>query len=168
MKHRIRVCAIVFNDKNELLLIKADTPESQYSWWSLPGGGVEREDDNLFQTAERETFEETGITIKTHNRIQYISEYYEGDRALFHIQIFVKADYISGTPHNRNLIGKGGDEKAIKKAAWISRQKTAELIVFPEFIHTDEFWHSTKDGIEYKGKSSGYYFHHTVLKEELK
>lgn len=57
MKHS-SVCVIIFNDS--ILLLK----RSGTDLWCLPGGKTEPNEEPL-QTAIRETFEETGITVNT-------------------------------------------------------------------------------------------------------
>lgn len=59
--------AIVFNNKNEILLAqrhyKNDPRNRYHGAWGFPGGGIEI-DEQPTKTAARETEEETGIKIK--------------------------------------------------------------------------------------------------------
>ena len=70
MKHRIRVATIIIND-NKILLVKHVHPETGYTWWVPPGGGIEEFDSSIFDCAKREAFEETNLTIEN-SRILYI------------------------------------------------------------------------------------------------
>lgn len=145
MQHRIRAAALVFSeDKKSLLLIKHVHPETSRTWWVPPGGGVEEMDDSIFHTAERETFEEAGITIKTTGTIRYIREFYEETRDILHLELFVDAEYIGGEATTENIFGKGPDEHFIKEAAWLTREQMRGLLIFPEIAHEDLFWEDKK------------------------
>jgi ADP-ribose pyrophosphatase YjhB (NUDIX family) len=55
--------AVVFNSSSQVLLAKRFGPNEKYhDMWNFPGGGIEF-GENPKDTAIRETFEETGITI---------------------------------------------------------------------------------------------------------
>ncbi|MFB4166877.1 NUDIX hydrolase [Virgibacillus sp. JSM 102003] len=71
---------IVYNERNEILLQKrGDSNE-----WGLPGGGMEL-GESLEETAKREIFEETGLTVEVEHLIgvysKYSVEYPNGDKA---------------------------------------------------------------------------------------
>jgi 8-oxo-dGTP pyrophosphatase MutT (NUDIX family) len=141
MRHRVRAAALVFSkDRKSLLVIKHVHPETKREWWVPPGGGLEIEDRDLFQTAERETFEEAGITIQTTGKIKYIREFHEVSRDILHLELFVEAEYVRGETTIENIHGKGEDEHFIKEAAWLTRDQMKELLVFPEIVHEDSFW----------------------------
>lgn len=57
-KHIVSAATIVFNDQQEILLIKGPR-----RGWEMPGGQVE-EGESLKEAAVRETKEETGIDIE--------------------------------------------------------------------------------------------------------
>jgi 8-oxo-dGTP pyrophosphatase MutT (NUDIX family) len=144
MRHRIRAAALIFSeDRKSILLIKHVHPETGRTWWVPPGGGVEKEDRDIFHTAERETFEEAGILIKTDRKIKYIREFYEENRDVLHLELFVPGEYISGEITIENIYGKGEDEYYIKEAAWLNREQIKDILVFPEIIQEDSFWKET-------------------------
>jgi 8-oxo-dGTP diphosphatase len=95
---RVAVGAMVFKD-NKVLLIRRAKPPAQ-GLWALPGGSVNL-GETLQQAAEREIFEETGITIMATKPVFTFDliEKDENNRVRFHyIIIDLLADYISGTP----------------------------------------------------------------------
>lgn len=63
----------MIRDEAVLLVHQSDEPDSDF--WVLPGGGLE-EGESLDQCAEREVFEETGMTVKA-ERLLYVEEFIE-------------------------------------------------------------------------------------------
>ncbi|SRR6266550_387162 len=59
MKDRVRVRALVVNEKDEILLVRSWFGHQR---WSLPGGGIRRAEQPAVAAA-REVFEETGVNI---------------------------------------------------------------------------------------------------------
>ncbi|MCL2038017.1 NUDIX hydrolase [Candidatus Saccharibacteria bacterium] len=62
--------ALIFNDKNELLILKRSEWKEQPKFSrqpDIPGGEIDEEDDNGRITAAREIFEETGIRARSHD-----------------------------------------------------------------------------------------------------
>src|SRR6056297_1281788 len=148
MQYRVRATAIIFSkDKQSLLLIKHVHPKTGEVWWVPPGGAVEKGDQNIFQTAERETFEESNLIIKTSKEIRYIREFYETSKGLLHLELFVPGEVISGDLSIKNIYGKGEDEHYIQEAAWLNQKEVQSLVVYPEIIKEDSFWEqSDPDG----------------------
>jgi len=75
MKHRIRVCGIARMGES-LALIEQINPDTQHRRWTLPGGGMEIRDDNVFRAVEREMFEETGLLVQA-GAIRFVSEHFD-------------------------------------------------------------------------------------------
>ena len=76
--HRIRASVIV-PDSDQVLLVEAHAPQSRPSvggmigrYWNFPGGGLEG-DESVFEGAERELHEETGLEIVA-ERVVYVQE----------------------------------------------------------------------------------------------
>ena len=64
----IGVCALIINEKNEVLLIERTDNDR----WSLPGGGLELR-EKVISGLKREVFEETGIEILDFELIGIVS-----------------------------------------------------------------------------------------------
>ncbi|KPB06273.1 NUDIX hydrolase [Bacillus sp. CHD6a] len=71
---------IVYNERNEILLQK----RGDRNEWGFPGGAMEL-GESIEETAKREIFEETGLTVEVEHLIgvysKYIEEYPNGDKA---------------------------------------------------------------------------------------
>ena len=117
---RVAVGAIVFKD-SQVLLVRRGKPPAQ-DLWAIPGGSVEI-CETLQRAAEREIFEETGITIRAQEPV-FTFDYIERDEfgcARFHYVIIdLAADYVRGEP-------LAGDDAA--EARWVSSQEIATLKV---------------------------------------
>ena len=115
---RVAVGAIVFKEKQVLLVRRGKPPARDL--WAIPGGSVEI-GETLQQAAEREIFEETGITIQALEPV-FTFDYIERDEfgcARFHYVIVdLTADYVRGEP-------RAGDDAA--DARWVSSQEMATL-----------------------------------------
>jgi len=116
----VAVGAIVFKDKQVLLVRRGKPPARDL--WAIPGGSVEI-CETLQRAAEREIFEETGITIQALEPV-FTFDYIERDEfgcARFHYVIVdLTADYVRGEP-------RAGDDAA--DARWVSSQEMAILKV---------------------------------------
>ena len=117
---RVAVGAIVFKD-NKVLLVRRGKPPAR-DLWAIPGGSVEV-CETLQRAAEREIFEETGITIHALEPV-FTFDYIERDEygfARFHYVIIdLTADYVRGDP-------RAGDDA--EEARWVSSQELATLKV---------------------------------------
>ena len=117
---RVAVGAIVFKN-NRVLLVRRGKPPAR-DLWAIPGGSVEV-CETLQRAAEREIFEETGITIQALEPV-FTFDYIERDEfgcARFHYVIIdLIADYVKGEP-------KAGDDAT--EARWVSSQELAGLKV---------------------------------------
>ena len=117
---RVAVGAIVFKD-NKVLLVRRGKPPA-LDLWAIPGGSVEI-CETLQRAAEREIFEETGITIQALEPV-FTFDYIERDEcgcARFHYVIIdLTAEYVGGEP-------RAGDDAA--EARWVSAQEIATLKV---------------------------------------
>ena len=117
---RVAVGAIVFKDL-KVLLVRRGKPPAE-GLWAIPGGRVEI-GESLPAAAEREIFEETGITINALKPVYTfdVIERDESGRTRFHYVIVdMTADYVRGD------IRAGDDASA---ARWVSSDEMATLKV---------------------------------------
>ena len=92
----VAVGAVVFKEDKVLLVLRAKPPAENH--WTIPGGSVEL-GETLQVAAEREIWEETGLTIQAGDPV-YTFDVIERDSkgaVLFHYVIVdLAADYVSG------------------------------------------------------------------------
>ncbi len=92
----VAVGAVVFKEDKVLLVLRAKPPAENH--WTIPGGSVEL-GETLQEAAEREIWEETGLTIQAGAPV-YTFDIIERDAKgaiLFHYVIVdLAADYVSG------------------------------------------------------------------------
>ncbi|MBO8170892.1 MAG: NUDIX domain-containing protein [Bacillaceae bacterium] len=153
MKHRIRVAAIIIQG-DSILLVKHVHPQTGFEWWIPPGGGVEEEDHNIFETARREVWEETGLRVNVKENICFISEFEDEEYHTLNLEVFVEADVIDGELTIDHIDGKGMDEHFIKEVKWIPRDKLNDIIVFPDIIKKSSFWEERGKRAAYLGRRS--------------
>ena len=117
---RVAVGAIVFKDSKVLLVRRGKPPARDL--WAIPGGSV-NVSETLQRAAEREIYEETGITIQALEPV-YTFDYIERDEsgcARFHYVIVdLTANYVEGEP-------RPGDDAL--EARWVSSLEMAGLNV---------------------------------------
>lgn len=95
---RVGVGCLVWK-QGQVLLIRRGKPPG-LGEWSLPGGSQEL-GETLFQTAEREVREETGITARACRILTAVDNIVHDDagRLTFHYTIIdVEADWLAGDP----------------------------------------------------------------------
>jgi ADP-ribose pyrophosphatase YjhB (NUDIX family) len=141
MEHRIRAAALVVNRKR-LLLVKHQNPASGAVFWVPPGGGL-KDGESIFDCARRETFEETGLSVKL-DRIAYVREFVEVERGRHHLELFILAESWSGALSLRGTAGEE-DEDWVQDARFLSKTRVRDLRVFPSELK-NQFWADLRDG----------------------
>lgn len=116
----VAVGAVVFRD-GRVLLVRRDRPPSK-DLWAIPGGKVGL-GETLQEAAERETREETGLTVRALEPV-YTFDHLEHDergRVRFHYVIVdLRAEYVGGR------IRPGDDAREVR---WVSPGEMATLTV---------------------------------------
>lgn len=143
-RHRIRAAALITNNQNEILLVQHVHPQTGTEWWVPPGGGLEDKDKTIFDCANREVYEETGLTVST-EKIAYIREFQDEENESLNVEIFCTTSKFSGSLTIKNIQGNGPDEHYIKNACWFSKDALNKIVVYPEELKND-FWQRRKAG----------------------
>jgi ADP-ribose pyrophosphatase len=117
---QVAVGAIVFHAQRVLLVRRAKPPAA--GEWAIPGGRVDL-GETLQQAAQRETLEETGVSVRAHEPVftfDLIERDPDGAVQFHYVVVDLMADYVKGTPQ------PGGDAA---DARWVSPAELARLKV---------------------------------------
>ena len=122
---RVAVGAVVIHDGCILLVKRGKQPAR--GEWAIPGGSVEL-GETLQEAAEREIFEETGITIRAGKVIYTFDAIVtDGGRTRFHYVILdLEAAYVAGDP-------LAGDD--VLEAGWFGPGQLETLGVNARTLH---------------------------------
>lgn len=136
MRHRISAGVLAMRD-DKILLVR-HFRAGKHDFWAGPGGGVEGGEE-LWQAAEREAFEETGLRVKSQN-LAYIDELVDSWGRI--VKFWFLAQYISG---EIDVSANPALRESITEAGWFSRDALPKGHVFPEILR-DRFWSDRQTG----------------------
>ncbi len=142
MKSRISVGVLIFKEE-KVLLIKHVHPKTRFTWWVPPGGGINGT-ESIFETAQREVFEETGMTVKL-GKIAYIRQFIYHAQEENNIIIYLTAKEARGKETIKNIKGKGMDENYIKELRYFNKKEMKKETIFPKILK-NEMWQDYKKG----------------------
>ena len=144
MESRIRVGVLIFKD-DKLLLVRHVNPKTGYIWWVPPGGGLQGS-ETIFECAEREVREETGLKV-TAQRPVYLRQFIYTEFSQNNVDLYVLGELIGGLETMENLKGLGGDEHFIKELKYFSEKDITTMNVFPEVLKKD-VWKDRSAGFQ--------------------
>ena len=139
MKHRIRVVGILRRDEH-ILLVEQQNPYTGNKRWSLPGGGLEFSDSDVFAGVEREVLEETGLQVRA-GRIRFISEYaVVSDNPLLSLMVWIECqppdDQDFGVPTLANTL----PDDYITGVKWWHRSELPGNTQVSATLQREDFW----------------------------
>lgn len=143
MNIRPRAAAIILNNKQELLLLRQQNPETGFEWWTLPGGGMEPE-ESVIDTIVREVAEECNAKCRPIKLI-YMSEYVDYTIDTHHLGMFFLT-----TVEDESTIEVGYDPEVevqyIKECRFISKEEiqASKIPIFPP-VFKEQFWEDLKN-----------------------
>jgi ADP-ribose pyrophosphatase YjhB (NUDIX family) len=124
---RYRISAGVLALREDKILLVRHYREGLHDFWAGPGGGVENGEE-LWQAAEREALEETGLVVRAHT-LAYIDELIDASGRI--VKFWHLADYVSG---EINVDANPAEGEGIIEAGWFSLDNLPEGHVFPEVL----------------------------------
>lgn len=136
MRHRISAGVLAMRD-NKILLVR-HFRAGKHDFWSGPGGGVEGREE-LWQAAEREAFEETGLRVQARN-LAYIDELVDSWGRV--VKFWFLADYRSG---EIDTTANPAEGESIIEAGWFAQDTLPGGHVFPEILR-NRFWSDRETG----------------------
>ncbi len=154
MKHRIRVAGLVRRG-DQILLVEQQNPDNGHKRWTIPGGGLEHTDADIFAGVERELFEETGLSVRA-GRVRYISEYISHERAVLMLSLWIDCHPLEGSDFGEPTLANTLVDDYITDIGWWTRdllkdQKTSSA------LQKDDFWNHLQAPLEsvvYLGRRS--------------
>jgi 8-oxo-dGTP diphosphatase len=140
MKHKISTGVLIFKN-NKILLVKHVDPNTGFTWWVPPGGGIKGE-ESVFEAAQREVMEETGLNAKI-DRIIYIRQLIYKQQEQNVLTVYMLAGSVKGELTITKLNKKDLDSKYIKEVKFFSEAEIKKIKVFPE-IFKNQMWKDYK------------------------
>lgn len=103
IKH-IAIGAVVFNDQNQILLVRRTEGDFLGGYYEIPGGGVE-DTETIIDSLHREILEETGLKVIEILESFEGFDYSEGDKRTRLINFIVRTDSFDITLNPKELDG---------------------------------------------------------------
>ena len=136
MRYGISAAALIAHQQQLLLVNHRE--HRRYDFWVPPGGKLQG-NESIFDCAQRETMEETGLFVKL-DRIIYIVEYTQPD---YHFcKFFIRCKQFDGT---LTLANKEPGETFLANARFFSKADMRGLDVRPAILK-DLFWDDLEAG----------------------
>ena len=107
---------IILNEKNEVLLIKANRYFTQSEEWEIPAGGIDK-NESILDAAVWETIEETGYSVKSPEHIYRFNPSNGSTNQVFHI---CKA--------YADVKEKDFDLNEVSEIKWVSKDEIIQMI----------------------------------------
>lgn len=127
---RLSAGGIVIRDGKVLLVHLVEA--GRFDLWVLPGGGIEG-DEGIYRAAEREVWEETGLTVQA-ERIAYIEDFIDEGKYVCKFWVYCRLD-----EGNVTIDHKVASESCLVEAGFFTREEVREMNAFPNILK-DRFW----------------------------
>ncbi len=117
---RAAVAALVRRNDKILVVLRGNPPAEET--WALPGGSIEL-GETIYEAAERETLEETGVRVRAIKPLTAVDAIYrdEDGAVRFHyVIVYMLASLISGEP---------AADDDVKDARWMTLEELEEYMV---------------------------------------
>lgn len=134
--YRLSVHAVIFNDHNEVLLLKQTYGDKR---WGLPGGAVDK-GETIFDAIQRECFEELGIFICINGLSGiYYHEPFESHAILFNCSINLHSQIKLSDEHSDYAWFQ------IEDLGEIQKKRIKDALIFSGNIATGAFYKNPMD-----------------------
>lgn len=138
MRYGISAAALIVQEAQVLLVHHYE--RDAFDFWVPPGGRLEGA-ESIFDCAQRETFEETGLKIEL-ERIIYIQEFFEPAAHYHFCKFFILCRAFTGALTLQNRVAQ---EPFLVDARLFSRTDIATVDARPEIMR-DQFWADLDQG----------------------
>ena len=144
MDSRIRVGVLIFKD-DKILLVNHVHPETGFSWWVPPGGGLEGS-ETVFECGKREVMEETGLNVEF-DKMVYLRQFIYNEFDQNNVDIYITTTFSDGEETTDNVEGNGRDQEFIRELKYFSEEEIKDITVYPEILK-DKMWEDKKNGFK--------------------
>lgn len=122
MKREFSAGGIVFNSKNQVLLVRNYKPDKDVNYWGFPKGHLEIGETSK-EAALREVEEETGVKAEIITKVDLLKYFFfwEGEKTIKTVTFFLMI-YKSGKVQHQ--------ERELAEAKWFSVDEALERITF--------------------------------------
>jgi ADP-ribose pyrophosphatase YjhB (NUDIX family) len=133
---RLSAGGIVIREGKVLLVHLVEA--GRFDFWVLPGGGMEG-DEGILKAAEREVWEETGLTVQA-ERIAYVEDFIDEGKYVCKFWVYCQLD-----AGEISLEHRQASESCLVEAGFFKREEVLGMNVFPAILK-ETFWEDLEAG----------------------
>ena len=112
--------------------------QNVFDFWVMPGGGVAG-DEGILTAAEREVWEETGLSVNA-EKIVYIEDFIDEGKYVCKLWVFCNLNQGKLSIEHKDAVGT-----FLKDVKFFSKDEIHNMNVFPSILG-DIFWEDLVDG----------------------
>jgi 8-oxo-dGTP pyrophosphatase MutT (NUDIX family) len=120
-------------------MVEQQNPRTGRKTWTLPGGGLEPDDTNIFAGVEREVMEETGLRVQA-GAVRFVSEFANTHVGVMQLSIWIECTPATDVDANAITTQFTRDDDYITQVKWWSREAIMAELPPQASVRKPEFW----------------------------